>query len=141
MANKKDYPDFPGLLVVDPRDFDNAPFGADAADYTAAAIPGAMRGQGTAMPQMQPLTWAEKNIAPALGNIYDVNGLSSVPVQGLATGLAKLYRNPVNALAPGVGDNIWPKTSTGNIWETGGEGIADEVKELIKEYVKKQIGL
>jgi hypothetical protein len=116
MAYRKD---FPGLLVSDASDFDqdarNAPFGSDAGSQPTAVMPLAMLSH-PAMPQMtgQALTWAQGNVAPWLGNIFNATGLSSQPVQNAVSQMATPFRDAGNWLSPGLGNNVWPQTSTGD---------------------------
>ncbi|HEY8085854.1 MAG TPA: transglycosylase SLT domain-containing protein, partial [Methylophilaceae bacterium] len=89
MAYRKD---FPGLLVSDASDFDqdaqNAPFGSDAGS--------------------QLLTWAQGNVAPWRGNIFNATGLSGNSVQNVASQMATPFRDAGNWLSPGLGNSIWP---------------------------------
>jgi hypothetical protein len=83
-------------------------------------------------PAPQPLTWAEKYLAPVLENskiellpgITPPINFNDPRLGDFATGMSTDYRGLGNAIYPGLGDKIWPQNSTGSSFEVLGKYAA-----------------
>ena len=74
--------------------------------------------------KVEPLTTAEKYLAPVLNNMFSATGLSSQPVQDVAVGASGLMRGSANLVSPDLGEKIWPSAnSSGGNWETAGRFV------------------